>query len=296
MVPYILLILLSVLMFGGGFCLQDQYGSMRGSGIKTSMEASCIGALAGLVALLALNGFSWEYTPFTLLMAVLMALNGIAFTFCSFKALARINLSLFSLFAMLGGMLLPFLQGILFYGENFTVAKLVCVVLIGAALACTVERGAKKRGRIFYIGIFVLNGMLGVLSKIFTASHLPKTTAAAFSAWGAAVTVVLAGLAWLFCALRERGQEHGRRETGGRLWLSYGISVWNGVLNKVANFLLVLALAHVDASVQYPMVTGGTMLVSTLLSCFSNKKPQRREVVGVCLAFLGMMALFAIPC
>lgn len=59
--------------------------------------------------------------------------------------------------------------------------------------------------------------------------------------------------------------------------------------------MLVLALVHVDASVQYPMVTGGTMIVSTALSFFGDKKPNKGEILGVLLAFLGMLALFLIP-
>ena len=105
-------ILIAVAMFGGVFALQDAYRKMRGSGLKISMESACIGALAGLIVLLAMNGFSFEFTEFTLLMATLAAIDGLAFTFCSFKALDYINLSLFSLFAMLGGMLLPFLQNV----------------------------------------------------------------------------------------------------------------------------------------------------------------------------------------
>ena len=91
---YYALIILSVLMFGGGFGLQDVYRIKRGSGLKISMEAAFIGSLAGLAVLLVINKFSFEFTPFTLLMAALSAINGLAFTFCAFKALDYINLSL----------------------------------------------------------------------------------------------------------------------------------------------------------------------------------------------------------
>ena len=59
-----------------------------------------------------------------------------------------------------------------------------------------------------------------------------------------------------------------------------GYSAGNGALSKVANFLLVLALVHVDASVQYPMVTGGTMIVSTAISFFCRQKPSKRELLS----------------
>lgn len=297
---YYSLILLSVAMFGGGFAFQDLYRKKRGSGLRISMEASCIGSIAGLIVLLAIDGCAFEHTPFTLLMAFLTALNGMAFTFCAFRALDYINLSLFSLFSMLGGMVLPFLQGIFFYDETFTLAKGICVLFIIAALLCTLEKGEKKKGAIFYAGIFVLNGMAGVISKIFTASDFPKASAAGYSMWSAAMTVLLSGLAWLVLSQRETrraladGVEREKIEKKVILQ-SYGIGALSGAVNKVANFLLVLALVHVDASVQYPMVTGGTMIVSTALSFFGDKKPNKREMLGVFLAFLGMLALFLIP-
>ncbi|MBR2432837.1 MAG: hypothetical protein IKB23_07970, partial [Clostridia bacterium] len=74
-----------------------------------------------------------------------------------------------------------------------------------------------------------------------------------------------------------------------------GVGVLNGITNRVANFLLVIALAHVDASVQYPMVTGGVMIVSTLICFFGKNKPSKKEILSVILAFVGMLALFVIP-
>lgn len=297
---YYALILLSVVMFGGGFALQDVYRKKRGSGIKISMESSLIGSLAGLIVLFIFNGFSLEITGFTFLMAMLAAVNGMAFTFCAFKSLDYINLSLFSLFAMLGGMALPFFQGIFFYNEGITLAKCLCVIFICAALALTVEKGEKKKGAIFYIGIFILNGMAGVISKIFSASELPKASAAAYSIWIAICMTVLSGIAWAILAFLDK-RKGGKLEglevklTKRVLWQSYGVGALYGAINKVANFLLIIALAHVDASVQYPMVTGGTMIVSTLICFFGEKKPSKKEMISVALAFAGMMVLFLIP-
>lgn len=295
---YYALILLSVCMFGGGFALQDVYRRKRGSNLKISMESAFIGSLAGLIVLLIVNGFSFEVTAFTLLMASLAALNSILFTFCAFKSLDYINLSLFSLFSMLGGMALPFFQGILFYSEGVTVAKCICVAFICAALACTIEKGERKKGAIFYLGIFLLNGMSGVISKIFSASALPKTSAAGYTIWISICTIVLSAAVWGVLTLKDRGKALEAAEnkpTKKVLWQSYGIGAAYGAINKVANFLLVLALAHVDASVQYPMVTGGTMIVSTIICFFGDKKPTKKEMLSVALAFVGMLALFLIP-
>lgn len=282
------LILVSVVMFGINFALNDVYRRLRGSGLRISMESSFVGSLAGLVVLIIINGFRFELTGFTLCMALLSALNGFAFTFCAFRALDNINLSLFSLFSMLGGMALPFLQGILFYGETITVAKVICFGFICAALLMTVSRSDKKKGTIYYVGIFVLNGMSGVLSKIFTSAPFPKTDAAGFSIWSAVCSVVLSGLALLFLFRKTENAKPYTLKVAS-------VGALHGTIGKIANFLLVIALAHVDASVQYPMVTGGTMIVSTLICFFGDRKPSKKEIASVVLAFIGMLLLFAIP-
>ena len=67
-----------------------------------------------------------------------------------------------------------------------------------------------------------------------------------------------------------------------------------GAVNRVANFLLLLSLAHLPASAQYPFVTGGVMIVSTLISFFTPQKPSKKELLAVALAFAGIILLVAL--
>jgi drug/metabolite transporter (DMT)-like permease len=280
------LIMLSVCMFGGNFVLNRQYQKESGSGLRETLLYTLLSAGAGLLILLGINGFRFEYTPFTLLIAILTAFNGIAFNFCGLRAMGSINLSLYSLFSMLGGMLLPFCAGIFFYGEKLTLAKAVCLVGILCALLCTVEKSEKKNGTPYYIGIFVFNGMSGVLTKIFEATPVEKTSAAGFSVLSALATVLLAGILFL---------PFGRKKQQSLTPRATLYAVGGGALNRFANFILVLSLAHVDASVQYPMITGGVMIVCTLSALLLGEKPSRREICSVVLAFLSLLAPLCIP-
>jgi len=286
---YYALIFLAVIMFGGCFSLNDVYRERRGSGLKISMEASFVGAVAGIICLLVINKFRFEFTPFTLIMGMIAAIDGIAFTFFSFKALNSINISLYSVFSMLGGMALPFIQGIIFYNEKITVAKIVCVILICAALALTVTRGSKNKGYIYYIGVFVLNGMSGVISKLFNELPFPKTSAAGYAFWIAICIAVISGISWGILSGKKSPDEP------KYTLIDFVVSASNGGMSRIANYLLVIALVHVDASLQYPAVTGGVMIVSTLICFFGNRKPNRKEILSVILAFAGTLALFVIP-
>jgi drug/metabolite transporter (DMT)-like permease len=275
------LITISVFMFGVNFLFNNRYQKESGSGLGATLTFTFFGNLAGLAVLLIINRFRLEVTLFTVLMAGLATLNSVAYSFCSLKAFEHINLSLYSIFAMLGGMALPFVVGILFYREPLTAANGICLLLIAVALALTVKPGEKKKGLIYYAGVFVLNGMSGVLSKIFQAAPYEKTDAAGYSIWIAVLSVVTSGTLLLFMLKKVK------KPTVKALAYTAGC----GTINKVANYLLLLALAVLPASVQYPFVTGGTMIVSTAIGALMGQRPSRREVLAIALSFIGILIL-----
>ncbi|MBQ3128500.1 MAG: hypothetical protein IJC13_05635 [Clostridia bacterium] len=279
---YYAMVMAAVVMFGLQFFCNQQYERECKSGLSASMMFIFGGAVAGLVVLLAVNGFKWEFTPFTVLMASLAALDGMAFSFCSLKALGKINLSLYSLFSMLGGMVLPFCLGVFFFDEQFTFGKAICLVAVIAALFLSVEKGEGKGGTVYYIGVFVFNGLSGVISKFFQASELPKTSEAAYSVWTAVMTALISGVILIFVWKKSPLKLNAKALVS---------MAGNGILNRVANFLLLLSLAYLPASVQYPMITGGVMIVSTLLGYFTPNKPKTREWISLALSFAGIMAL-----
>lgn len=282
---YYAMVMAAVVMFGLQFFCNQQYERECKSGLSSSMMFIFGGAVAGLVVLLAVNGFRWEFTPFTLFMASLAAVDGMVFNFCSLKALGKINLSLYSLFSMLGGMVLPFCLGVFFFDEQFTLGKAICLVAVIIALTLSVEKGESKGGLIYYIGVFVFNGLSGVIAKFFQASDLPKTSEAAYSVWTAVMTALFSGVILLFAV----------RKSPIKLNAKAVVSMaGNGILNRVANFLLLLSLAYLPASVQYPMITGGVMIVSTIIGYFTPNKPKAREWISLALSFAGIMALVLI--
>ena len=140
------LLTLAVLLFGVCFLCNDRYGRIAGNEAVPTILFLIFSNLAGVLIMLVINRFRVEFTVFTLLSAAVASLNSVLCTFCSLKALSRINLSLYSVFAMLGGMMLPFLVGLVFYHEPMTLAKGVCVVLIAVALALTVKRDGRRGG------------------------------------------------------------------------------------------------------------------------------------------------------
>lgn len=279
------IITIAVMMFSFQFYFKNAYRNSCGGGIGAILTFSILSSTAGMLGLLVINGFRFEFTPFTLFMSVLCALDSLGFTFCSLKALGKINLSLYSVFSMLGGMVLPFATGIIFYGEPLTAGKLICLAFVTLSICVTFKKDDKNGGAAYYAGIFILNGMSGVLSKIFQAAEFEKTSAAGFSIMKAIVSAALS-----FILLILIPSEKPKLSSG----MIVG-TIGSGLLGCIANFLLLIALAHLPTSTQYPFVTGGVMIMSTLLCFFTQKKPGAREMISVASAFIGMLILMLIP-
>lgn len=283
-------------MFGFMFFFKDIFRKNYGSGLQATLVANIGGGIVGFIAILIIKvapvGFTAViseiksgFSPFVVVMSLVSALNGILFSFCSLKALGKINLSLYSLFSMLGGMALPFISGILFHSEAFTLAKAVCFIIITLALCMTVEKGEKKSGTVYYIGVFIFNGMSGVISKIYTAAPYVKMDSAGYSLFKCVVGALLALTIFLIIKKDNRKLN----------WKCIGAMAGSGTLSNVANWLVLVALYTLPASVQYPFITGGTMIVSTVISLFMAKKPTKKEIAAVILSFIGILLLIFIP-
>ena len=279
-----LLILAAVVMFGVNFFFNSRYQAFAGNTMLATMALSVISGPVSLAGLLIVNGLSLSVTPFTFLMATLAALNGLAFSYCAIRALGKINLSLFSVFSMIGGMLLPFLAGLFAFSEfDRLVGKILCLAFIAVGMLMTVSKQKEKGAWIYYLGVFVFNGMSGVLSMIYTNVDLPKGTAADYSILSALVRLAIA-LVWLTVLLARRQ----KLKLGVRPVFDAAAA---GLMNALANWLLLISLSHVDGSMQYPLVTGGVMIVSTVIGFFTAKKPTKKDVLAVGFSMAGMLCM-----
>ncbi len=137
----------------------------------------------------------------------------------------------------------------------------------------------------YCIGIFIFNGMSGVLSKVYQAAPFPKVSAAEYSILCAMVSFVSALILLPFA----------KGERKGLKWKDILSMFGSGILNRVANFLLLISLAVLPASSQYTFITGGTMIVSTVIAYITHQAPSKRELVSVILSFIGLLILVFIP-
>ena len=91
-----------------------------------------------------IGGFRLAVTPYSLLMAAIIAGLCCLYTLIGFKMLALGNMSVYTMFLMLGGMLLPYLYGVFSLGESVSIWRIVGVILLALSMVFPVL-GAKMR-------------------------------------------------------------------------------------------------------------------------------------------------------
>lgn len=274
---YYLLLTLSALLFSGGFLFQKFYEQDFGNGLKPSITMVFYQSVVVCVSMFVIGGFRMEVTGFSFLMATIYAVNDFLLTWMSLKALKYANLSVFSMFMMLGSIVLPSAFGILFYNEGITVMKVLCYILIFAALYLSVEKGASSKKAVFYyIAVFVGNGMCGILSKIHQSNVELQVPTESFLLQSGLIRLVICAviLIYLFAKSKEKIFS----------WKAVGLSVGGGVANAVGNYFNLFALLAIPISVHSVMTTGMVLIFSALIGLFVKERPSRKGVVSLLLA------------
>ena len=271
----------AVILFGTHFRFNQIYERESGAGMRASCVFIALSSLAGLVVLLFLNGPSFSVTPFALLLAGLSAVDGVAYSVFSIKAFGRVNLSLYSVFAMLGGMLLPTLTGLVFFHESLTLLKGLGLAVLLAAVLVPLAGTGDRKGLGYCFAVFCFNGLYGVFATLFEKLPYDKPTAAQYSILCAALTAAVAALMLPFLK-KERVPLNAK---------SIAALAGYGVFNRVGNYLVLLALTVLPASVQSPFVTGGVIIVSFLIGLVTKQKPAKAEYVSAAASLAGLVLL-----
>lgn len=277
---YYLMIIVSALLFSLQFMFNDGYKRECGSSLAAALKFSLYTSIVGLLFLLIINKFKLEITLFSAVVALVYALVCVIFSYCSVKAFESANLSVYSVFSMIGGMVLPFVFG-LFLGDEFKALRIVGCLVISAVIIFTADRSGKNKGGFkYYIAIFLLNGLVGVVSTFHQYKVGMCVDSASFmmmtKIWIILISAAVLVLDRKSFALNKKA-------------LCFcGIYA---AVNSIGNLMLLIALLHVMSSVQYPLVTGGTMFFALIISFIRREKITKRNLLGTALAIISTVII-----
>ena len=278
---YYCLIAVSAVMFGLQFYFNRAFQKNEGNSIDSALIFSLLTAVGVAVIMFFINKGKIEFTAFSFVMAFIASLIGIAFVYFSAFVYDRVNLSVYSLFSMLGGMILPTIYGIAFCSEDFSVRLMFCVAVIIVALFIGTELKADKKTKTYCSVIFVLNGLAGVVSKCHQSNAM-ATSSSNFMLVKSIITVLICISVLLIKRVKFKLNNPTK---------SVYASMCYAFFTGIANFLVLVALIHVNASVQYPMITGGTIVVSLMISIIGRETVTRKNYISAVLALMATILI-----
>lgn len=277
---YYILLSAAVMLFSSQFLFNQKFQEQCGADLTSSMLFSLLSSICGFAVLFVINGFKTDFSLFSFLMGIVYSAVGLLYTFASIKAFEKVNLAAYSVFAMLGGMLIPSVFGIIFNGEEISLFKILCYAFTVAALLFTVEfKGEKK----YYALVFILNGLTGVISVIHqsnTAYRIVDSISFLILARASASIMCIPFCAKHFNSVRKM-------ITKNSVVYSLGFAIFCGV----GNLFVLIALKHLPASVQYPIITGGVMLVSLIISIMRKENVNKKNAIATAIAFVSSVLL-----
>lgn len=292
---YYIYILVAVLLTAITFCIGKKYqvkvGTMR---IASAFYNLLTGAFTFVIFWIA-NGALISITPFSLFIATVVSICGIAYSFIGFKLMAYGKYSVYVMYLMVGGMALPFLYGWIVLGEPISPIRVIGLLLLTVLLILLNQKPTEKAKcspwvyRLLCVAVFLLNGAVSVFLKMHQVNTAYETLPTIpYNILSAMMGIACSGV-WVFAEL-IRSQRNATTDAGllpkdmcCRIASMLPWILLSSAAGATSSFLMLHSASHVDASVLYPMVTGGTVVLSALAGyvVFGEKQTKKDTVLYI---------------
>lgn len=280
------MVLFSAVLCAVTFIMQKRYQLSTDDTVTSALIYTCLTSAVAVPVSWAVSGFAVEWSWFSLACASALAVLVLVYTMVGYRMMAAGHVAVYMTFLMSGGMLVPFVWGLAFLGETFSLWRLAGIVCMLCGVVCVGGIGRRVNARYWAMGaaVFLLNGFTSVSSKLHQIEQvLPTISTANYSTLSSLVRAVVCAV--LLLCLRQCKRPVLRRYAGGRfvLW-----PVVASVVGMASSLLQLEGAVSLPATVLYPLITGGTLVFSTLTGwLFLHERPTPRLWIGVALCVVG---------
>lgn len=285
---YYAMLFLSSFLFSSGFLCQKLYRNNCRDGIKRTIYLVLFTSIITFVSMFFIGGMKLALTPFSFLMAVIYAINNFVSTYAGIKAFKYADLSLYSMFMMMGSIVIPSVFGLIFYNEQITWLKAAAFVLIFASLYLNTAKSGgntNKKASFYYLLVFTLNGTAGVISKIHQSMPEHNVPTESFLSLSAAIRMAVCIIIILIINQKDNTIVLTTKA------VIYGFA--SGLLNAVGNYFNLFVLIFIPITVHSVITTGATLIFSAILGLLFKEKITKRTAAALLLA-LGATVLSAL--
>lgn len=274
---------LAVLLLAVNFVFTKLYQKQRGDSLTEALLFNMYCGAFTAVAFFFINGCKIEINLFAAAMAFLVVLFGVVYTLIGFKIMASGKMAYYTFFLMLGGMVVPYIWGVINLGEQVSVLRIIglCVIAGSAFILYADKNGITKKVLFLCLAVFLLNGLISVASKEHQISPL-SVSANGFVLLTGAFKALGCFVALPFVKSNDRSKEKRSRKMPWLLLLGATLS------SGLSYMLQLLSASELPATVLYPALTGGTILISAIAGwlCF-KEKITGKMLIGLLICFAG---------
>lgn len=282
---YVMLIS-AALLLAADFAVNKIYQSLRGTSPKASLFFNSILGLTTAIIFFAANKFRLSFSPFSLIMATLMSAFVMSYNIIGFRLLKQGRMSLYVLFLMTGGMILPCVWGLAFWNESLSVFKTAGLTVIVGGILLSNFNGEKINLKqiIMCIFVFLLNGFTSIVSKMYQIEiNYVRVDTIDFVILAGITKFIIAGL--LFFVFKGMAQEPCDKNNFTKALITI---IASAVIGGFSYFLQLYGAQSLPATMLYPFITGGSIVFSTLTDAVIFKtKLSRKLIIGVLMCFIG---------
>ena len=267
--------------------LQSRFGK---KGLKSDSDIVLFNAIVFLTAAVLFCADIPKASLKTQLFALIFAIFTVAFQLSYTKALSIGNVSLTVMVVNLS-MLFPTLVSIIFYHESLTPTRIIGIVLTVLSFALTVDLKTKgKLSRAWFIftaAAALANGGIGITQKIFGAQSV-NTEKKAFVACSYAIAFFIA--LTLYLCMRSRKKEPPNIKCKIRSTSVFAVAV--GMILAIFQWLHTYAVSIMDGSFLFPIYSGGSIILSTLVGIlFFKDRLTKRQKISITLGMIAVVIM-----
>ncbi|MBP0990780.1 MAG: hypothetical protein J5874_06355 [Oscillospiraceae bacterium] len=294
MLDYILVFLSSILL-AVGFIFQKNYQNKVGSSLYAvsifSASSGLISAAALYVYSLIRRGLVFEISRYSVIIALIVSLTFFCNLILGFKMMKLGGVMLYPIFLMVGGMVCPYIWGVIKLGERLGVLRIIglAVIMAGVIASNFPKKDEKVSLKTIMIGIsiFLSNGILSIAIKEREISGDPVSTEGFLIIRGL-ICFLLFGLVVIITkASKGRAENEAKIDlkSAAAMILPYGV-----LTTGLASIFQMIPAGRLNASVLYPILTGGCVVFTAAAVCIVyRKRIENGEIVGTALCMIGTL-------
>lgn len=272
----IFLFLANTVCYAGQSSLGKLYAAKGGNANSFNLcKAGSAAILFSIWLLCKGQGIHWATLPWAAVYGICLCVS----MYAGFQALSCGPMALTSILAAMS-LIIPFLWGVLFWQELLTVWSIVGLVcLLSAILLINFKKQGKFSGKwlMYCLITMVTNGFCSVIQK-YHQFAFPGQFQVDFMLMSMAAVTLL-----LFACLPFQKVK--------RVQLSLSGSI-SGILNGLANFVVLLLASSQSASTLFPIVSACNVMAAWLCGIlFFRDRIQKQQLLGLLAGIAGIVLM-----